>query len=93
MLDRADEALALVRAMDPEIAGQSRSSTTDNHDVSIELLFALTRAGDQDKARRLLAAENAHQARDHATRPRHRQRYFLARQCGAVGASQRPCAC
>ena len=87
MLDRADEALAIAEQWNPELLGLEPVVNEDNHDISIELLFVLTRAGDQDKAGRLLTAENAHQARDHATRPAAQTAVFLARNAAAVGDS------
>jgi tetratricopeptide (TPR) repeat protein len=89
MLDRTAEALDLAATWYPELLTGDPIVTTNNHDVSTEVIFALARAGESDKARRLLAAENAHQARDHADRTSAETAVITSVNAAAAGEHQR----
>jgi tetratricopeptide (TPR) repeat protein len=66
MLNRTGDALAIAEQWNPELLSAEPIVNNDNHGASNEVLFALSRSGNHEQARRLLAAARAHQARDHA---------------------------
>ncbi|UCC14709.1 MAG: tetratricopeptide repeat protein [Gammaproteobacteria bacterium] len=89
MLDRTAEALDLAKTWYPDLLSEDPVVTTSNHAISTEVMFALARAGDRDKARRLLAAEEAHQATDHRDRTSAEAAVIMSVNAAAAGEHQR----
>jgi TolB-like protein/lipopolysaccharide biosynthesis regulator YciM len=89
MLDRTAEALDLAATWYPDLLTEDPVVTTNNHDVSTEVIFALARSGNKEKARRLLAAEDAHQATDHRDRTPAEAAVIMSVNAAAAGEHQR----
>lgn len=89
MVGRAEEALSLVEEWYPELLAPEPAVNVNNHEVSTETMFALNRAGMGDKLRRLHAAEEAHQERDHGNRPPAQTASTLAFNAAAAGDTEK----
>jgi TolB-like protein len=88
MLDRTGDALAIAEQWNPELLAAEPIVNNDNHGASSEVLFALSRSGNHEQARRLLAANQAHQARDHANDSPAQAAITLALSSAAAGDDQ-----
>jgi TolB-like protein len=88
MVDRADEALALVEGWYPELLAAEPVVDADNHDISTETMFALNRAGRHEQLRRLQAVEEAHRKKVHGNRPPAQNARAFAGNAAAAGDTE-----
>ncbi len=85
MLDRTKEVFPLVERWHPRLLDPEPVVDNDNHGISTEVIFAFARAGETERARRLLQAEDDHQARDHPDRAAAQSAMVLGSNCAAAG--------